>query len=163
MPLHSYSQALSPPSAAQSELQKRLSTEVKYLSETIGERNVWRAGSLKAVVSHLRNILRQGGYAVTERAYRFEDHDVSNIEVTIAGSEPGGETIIVGAHYDAVSGTVGADDNASGVAAVLELARQLRVSKPRKNIRFAIFVNEEPPFLSDEQDGKPRLRAATPG
>jgi Zn-dependent M28 family amino/carboxypeptidase len=153
MPLTSYSQPLPPMSSAQSELKGRLSTEVKYLSETIGERNVWRAGSLQAVVNHLRSNLQQAGYAVTERAYRVEGREVSNLEAGIGGSESSGETIVVGAHYDTVPGTVGADDNATGVAAVLELARVLRDSKPHKNLRFVIFVNEEPPFFQTNQMG----------
>jgi Zn-dependent M28 family amino/carboxypeptidase len=59
----------------------------------------------------------------------------------------------VGAHYDTLPGTVGADDNATGVAAVLELARQLRGSRPRKTVRFVIFVNEEPPFFQTSRMG----------
>ncbi len=153
MPLRSYSGPLPPVSNAQSELQGRLSAEVKYLSVTIGERNVWRTGSLQVVVNHLRSNFQQAGYAVTERTYRVDGQEVSNVEVSITGSDSAGETLIVGAHYDTVAGTVGADDNATGVAAVLELARQLRESKPRKNIRFVIFVNEEPPFFQTNRMG----------
>lgn len=153
MPLKSYSQPLPPISSAESELKSRLSTEVKYLSETIGERNVWKAGSLQAVVNHLRGNLQQTGYAVTERSYRVEGQEVSNLEVSIAGSESARETVVVGAHYDTVAGTAGADDNATGVAALLELARMLRDSKPRKNLRFVIFVNEEPPFFQTSRMG----------
>jgi len=153
MPLRSYSRPLPPLSTAQSELQNRLSTEVKYLSETIGERNVWRTQSLQVAVNHLRSNFQQAGYAVTERTYRMEGQEVSNLEVSITGSERAGETLIVGAHYDTVAGTVGADDNATGVAAVLEIARQLRESKPRKNVRFVIFVNEEPPFFQTSRMG----------
>jgi Zn-dependent M28 family amino/carboxypeptidase len=151
MPLKSYSQPLPPMSSAQSELKGRLSAEVKYLSETIGERNVWRAGSLQAAVNHLRSNLQQAGYAVTERAYRVQGQEVTNLEVCIGGSS--GETVVVGAHYDTVAGTVGADDNATGVAAVVELARMLRDSKPRQNLRFVIFVNEEPPFFQTNEMG----------
>lgn len=153
MPLHSYSRALPVLSSAQSELQGRLSEEVKYLSETLGERNVWRTGSLQVAVSHLRSNFQQAGYAVSERTYRVEGQEVSNLEVSVAGSENDSETLVVGAHYDTVAGTVGADDNATGVAAVLELARRLRESKPRKNIRFVIFVNEEPPFFQTSRMG----------
>lgn len=140
-------------SRAQSELAGRLSTEVKYLSEAIGERNVWRAGSLQIAVGYLRASLQQAGYTVTEQAYRVEGQEVSNLEVSLPGSVSTGETVIVGAHYDSVAGTVGADDNSTGVAAVLELARQLRQSKPRKTVRFVIFVNEEPPFFQTSRMG----------
>jgi Zn-dependent M28 family amino/carboxypeptidase len=153
MPLNSYSRPLPPLSGAEAKIESRLSTEVKYLSETIGERNVWRVGSLQAVVDHLRNTLQQAGYAVTERAYRVEGQEADNLEVSITGSDGTGDTVVVGAHYDTVAGTVGADDNATGVAAVLELARQLRGSRPRKNVRFVIFVNEEPPFFQTGRMG----------
>jgi hypothetical protein len=153
MPLRSYSGPLPSPSSAQSELQGRLGAEVKYLSETIGERNVWRTGSLQVAIDHLRGSFQQAGYAVTERTYRVEGQEVSNLEVSVTGSANDSETLIVGAHYDTVAGTVGADDNATGVAAVLELARQFREIKPRKNIRFVIFVNEEPPFFQTNRMG----------
>jgi Zn-dependent M28 family amino/carboxypeptidase len=153
MPLRSYSRPLPLLSSAQAELQGRLSAEVKYLSETIGERNVWRKGSLQIAVNHFRSDLQQAGYAVTERTYRAEGQDVSNLEVSVAGSESDSGTLVVGAHYDTVAGTVGADDNATGVAAVLELAHQLRGSKPRRNIRFVIFVDEEPPFFQTSSMG----------
>jgi len=144
---------LPPMSHAQSELRDRLSTEVRYLSETIGERNVWRKESLIAVVNYLRGNLQQAGYAVTERAYRVEGQEVSNVEVSVTGADGTADTVVVGAHYDTVAGTVGADDNATGVAAVLELARKFRGSKPRKNIRFVFFVNEEPPFFQKNRMG----------
>src|SRR5580700_10954350 len=67
MPLRSYSQPLPSLSSAQSELQGRLSAEVKYLSETLGERNVWRAGSLQLAINHLRSNFQQSGYDVIER------------------------------------------------------------------------------------------------
>jgi len=61
--------------------------------------------------------------------------------------------VIVGAHYDSVSGTAGANDNASGVAAVLELARLLQGSKLRRPVRFVFFVNEEPPYFQTMEMG----------
>ena len=61
--------------------------------------------------------------------------------------------VIVGAHYDSVSGTVGANDNATGVAATLELARWLQGSHLRRTIRFVFFVNEEPPYFQTGQMG----------
>lgn len=153
MPLSSYSQTLPPMSSAQSELRDRLSTEVRYLSETVGERNVWRKESLNAVVNYLRHNLQQDGYEVTEQTYRVENREVSNLEVRVTGTGVTSDTLVVGAHYDTVVGTVGADDNATGVAAVLALARKSHDAKPRKNIRFVIFVNEEPPFFQTSRMG----------
>ncbi|HWI40022.1 MAG TPA: M20/M25/M40 family metallo-hydrolase, partial [Verrucomicrobiae bacterium] len=65
----------------------------------------------------------------------------------------GGGTVVVGAHYDTVPGSPGADDNASGVATVLELARRFRGRGGEHTIRFVFFVNEEPPFFKGELMG----------
>jgi Zn-dependent M28 family amino/carboxypeptidase len=78
---------------------------------------------------------------------------VKNIEVEITGTQSPQEFIIVGAHYDSVSGSPGANDNASGVAALLELARKLKWQRPEKTIRFVAFVNEEPPYFQTEEMG----------
>jgi Zn-dependent M28 family amino/carboxypeptidase len=81
-----------------------------------------------------------------------EGHAVTNLEAELIGSGVEG-IIVVGAHYDSVAGTVGANDNASGVAAALELARILNGSHYRKTIRFVFFVNEEPPYFQTENMG----------
>lgn len=146
MPLRSYKGSLPPVSAVQSDLASRLSAHVRYMSETIGERNIHRIGSLKATTDYLRSNLVLAGYTVTEQTYTVEGHAVSNLETELAGRESGEGSVVVGAHYDSVAGTVGADDNASGVAATLELARMLRGDQLRRTVRFVLFVNEEPRF-----------------
>jgi Peptidase family M28 len=78
---------------------------------------------------------------------------VRNIETRLVGSESANGTVVLGAHYDSVEGTVGANDNATGVAAVLELARLLQGSKLRRTVRFALFVNEEPPYFQTDSMG----------
>ncbi len=153
MPLTSYKGPLPPSSGAQRDLAGRLSGHVRYLSATIGERNIHRAGSLQATTDYLRDNLLHAGYAVAVQSYNVEGHPVSNLEARLPGSDEAAGAVVVGAHYDSVAGTVGADDNASGVAATLELARMLHGSKPRRTIRFVLFVNEEPPYFQTEQMG----------
>jgi Zn-dependent M28 family amino/carboxypeptidase len=152
MPLRSYKGPLPPLSEAHLDLSSRLSAHVRHLSETIGERNLRRAGSLAAATDYLRSQLVQAGYAVVEKSYVVEGHAVTNLEAELIGSGVEG-IIVVGAHYDSVAGTVGANDNASGVAAALELARILNGSHYRKTIRFVFFVNEEPPYFQTENMG----------
>src|SRR5258708_5532098 len=94
MTLNSYSCPLPPRSGAESELEGRLSSEVKYLSETVGERNMSRVGSLETVVNHLRRYLQQAGYAVTERPYQVDGREVNNLEVILNGTESAGETVV---------------------------------------------------------------------
>jgi acetylornithine deacetylase/succinyl-diaminopimelate desuccinylase-like protein len=101
----------------QAELKNRLEEHVKFLSRTIGERNLSRRDSLQRAVDYLSSKLHQVGYSVSQRTYQVEGQDVSNLEVTIAGSDGAGETVIVGAHYDSADGSPGADDNSSGAAA----------------------------------------------
>lgn len=153
MPLKSYQGALPLLSATELESASRMAEHVRYLSTTVGERNTLRSGSLKAAADYIRSQLTESGYTVTEQTYTVEGKSVSNLGAELTGSETSLGTVVVGAHYDTVSGTVGADDNTSGVAAALELARLLKGSKFRKTIRFAFFVNEEPPFFQTEQMG----------
>jgi Zn-dependent M28 family amino/carboxypeptidase len=63
------------------------------------------------------------------------------------------EIVLVGAHYDSVRGSPGANDNASGVAGLIEMARLLRESRPQRTLKLVAFVNEEPPFFYFGQMG----------
>jgi Zn-dependent M28 family amino/carboxypeptidase len=153
MPLKSYMGPLPPISLEQSDLAERLSAHVKYLSATIGDRSMPRAGSLKATIDYIRSELTQAGYAVDEHTFSVHDQQVSNIEADLLGSETAEGSVIVGAHYDSVTGTVGANDNCTGVAAVLELAKLLKTLKLRRTLRFVLFVNEEPPYFQSENMG----------
>jgi|SRR5579863_931047 Zn-dependent M28 family amino/carboxypeptidase len=153
MPLRSHKGPLYPLSNAQAELSGRLSDDVRHLSTAIRERNLQHEGSLHATTDYLRSTLARAGYTVTEQTYTIEGEAVSNLEADLLGSVNTDGAVIVGAHYDSVDGTVGANDNATGVAATLELARWLQGSHPRKTVRFVFFVNEEPPYFQTGQMG----------
>jgi hypothetical protein len=153
MPLKSFKGTLPPLSDAQRELASRLAGHVSHLSATIGERNIHRLGSLGMTSEYLRSSFAQSRFAVSEKPYTLDGQVVSNFEAELVGSDVGAGVVVVGAHYDSVAGTVGADDNASGVAAILELARMLQGSKLRRTVRFVLFVNEEPPYFQTEQMG----------
>jgi Zn-dependent M28 family amino/carboxypeptidase len=126
---------------------------VKYLSETIGERNLSRPGSLPASVDYLRRNLQQEGYAVLEHTFQVDGQEVSNLEVILTGNGDPVGTVVVGAHYDTAAEAPGANDNGSGVAGMLELARLLRGSNLRKTVRLVLFVNEEPPYFQTDNMG----------
>lgn len=123
MPLKSYAGQLPPLTGEQLETANHLSQHVKYLSATIGERNLSRSGTLRAATDYVQNQLKLAGYSVREQTYRVQGNHVRNLEVMLHGSDVTAKTVVVGAHYDTVAGSPGANDNASGVAAVLELAR----------------------------------------
>ena len=94
------------------------------------------------------------GYTAHAQRYATSLGEVRNVEVEVPGNAR--ESIVVGAHYDSVMGSPGANDNGSGVAAALELARLFRAASPVRTIRFVWFVNEEPPFYKGEDMGSRR-------
>ena len=110
------------------------------------EHNVFKPAELEAAAQYIEKTLAGLGYVVATQRYPSGPLEVRNIEVEIQGGARASEIVIVGAHYDSVLGAPGANDNGSGVAAVIELARLFRGSRPARTLRFVTFVNEEPPF-----------------
>ncbi|MDP3940027.1 MAG: M20/M25/M40 family metallo-hydrolase [Deltaproteobacteria bacterium] len=139
----------------------RLRCHVQALAGDIGERNVWRPAALAAAAGYIRGELEALGYAVRPQTYRVNDVDCDNLEVVIPGAARPQEIVLAGAHYNTVEGSPGANDNASGVAGVLELARQLRGARLARTVKLVAFVNEEPPFFfSGEMGSKLYAQAA---
>ena len=137
-----------PPSAeSRQALARRLRNHTVALAADIGERNVSRPDALAAAAGFIRTEWATQGHIVHSQSYRVGDFDCENLEIAIAGAGNPGEIIVLGAHYDSVAGSPGADDNASGVAALLEIGRLLAHSRPEHTIRLVAFVNEEPPFF----------------
>jgi hypothetical protein len=153
MPGRSYSGPLRPLTDDDVLSRERLKNHVSVLAERIGERNIKHYDSLKASLEYIENELRAEGFQVAEQEYAVGGKPVKNIETEIPGTRKPGEVVIVGAHYDSVSGSPGANDNASGVAALLELARNLEAQEPERTLRFVSFVNEEPPYFQTEEMG----------
>ena len=81
------------------------------------------------------------GFKVERDEFDFSGRRYRNIIATASGMEIGGEWTLVGAHYDAVTGSPGADDNGSGVGVMIEVARNLG---PREGLKFVAFTIEEP-------------------
>lgn len=129
------------------ELAERLQAHVAKLAGGIGERNVFRPQALHAAADYLRGQWAAQGYRVVSQSYDAHGVRSENLEVTLPGVSRPSEIILIGAHYDSVRGSPGANDNASGVAALLELSLALAQAKPVRSLRFVAFVNEEPPFF----------------
>lgn len=125
----------------------RITAHVEMLAGTIGERNLWRLAALERAAAYIEDTLRRDGYTPSRQAFEVQGKQVSNIEAVRDASAPTSEIILLGAHYDSVIGCPGANDNATGVAALLELARRFAARPQRRTIRFVAFVNEEPPFF----------------
>jgi Zn-dependent M28 family amino/carboxypeptidase len=137
----------------QEAIEREIRRDVEHLAGNIGERNVHRPAELKAAETFLSRELEQMGYTVRRESYEVLSVPCTNIEVEIAGSETPGDIVIVGAHYDSVVGSPAANDNASGVAATLALARRFAGRQTACTLRFVMFVNEEPPWFWTEEMG----------
>ena len=136
------------------DLAEELSRNVEMLAGTIGERNVFRPDALDEAVVWIESELRTAGLEPRRQSYQVRGVECHNIEVEIPGRERPGEIVIIGAHYDSVMGSPGANDNGSGVAALLALVRRMaRADPPARTLRFVFFVNEEPPFFTTPEMG----------
>jgi Zn-dependent M28 family amino/carboxypeptidase len=124
---------------------------VEYLSVKIGDRHLWKEDSLSRAADYIESAFHISGYKVQRQTYSCYGKSVSNLIAEKTGTDEG--TVVVGAHYDTVPGTPGADDNASAVAGMLELARLHKRSLNKKNLIFVAFVNEEPPCFGSQNMG----------
>jgi Zn-dependent M28 family amino/carboxypeptidase len=147
MPGRSHRGPLSPLTADQTATRVRLGEHVRTLAGEIGERHRFELASLRSAEWYVRGRLERLGHEVAAQAVPCFSTDVNNLEVVLEGAEPAAGTVVVGAHYDSVSGSPGANDNASGVAVLLELVRVLSPVTLRRRVRAVAFVNEEPPFF----------------
>ena len=130
---------------------ENLYRHVEYLSEKIGDRHLWKQGSLNKAADYIESVLTSSGYAVRRQSYSCYGQSVSNLIAEKAGTDK--EVVILGAHYDSVPGSPGADDNASAVAGLLELARLHQETSNKKTLVFSGFVNEEPPCFGSPNMG----------
>lgn len=151
MPGESVDEPLDPLRAQESALVPVLEADVRALADEIGERNMHTEGSMAATVDWLEHRFRDMGFEPERHVYelqggRYAGQSAVNVVAEVAGTDVAGEIVIVGAHYDTVPGSPGANDNASGVAALLTLAAWAREHPQPRTLRFIAFANEEQPF-----------------
>jgi hypothetical protein len=132
---------------AEAGLRDRLRAHVEAIAGEIGERHVGLYDKLEETAAYVSAQFAAAGHAVAEQTYEAGGRAVRNLEVEVAGGARAGEIVIVGAHYDTVPGSPGANDNTTGVAGVLELARSFAARWPARTLRLVAFVNEEPPWF----------------
>ena len=140
-------------------LHDNLKRHVAALAGSIGERNVWHPEALAAAAGYIQESLEAAGYSVNVQPFTSHGQIVNNIEAVLPGHGAADEIIVVGAHYDSVADCPGANDNASGVATLLELARLLAGTTLPRTVRFVAFANEEAPFFYGDEMGS-KLYAA---
>ncbi len=133
-------------------LSQALRTDVEAIA-TLGPRNANQPETLEATAQLIEQRFTATGLIPQRQAYEVEGQRFSNIAVEIPGTERPDQIVLIGAHYDTAYSSPGANDNGTGVAAVLQLAEAFADQKPARTLRFVAFTNEEPPFFWTENMG----------
>jgi hypothetical protein len=147
LPGRSFSGPVPPATPPEANLAGRLKRHVVAIASR--PHNVAHYAELEAAARYLEAELAALGYQPQAQVFETEGKPVRNIEVVIepASAGPDTESLVVGAHYDSAGIAPGANDNGTGAAAIIELARLLKNFEPRdKRLRLVLFVNEEPPY-----------------
>jgi Zn-dependent M28 family amino/carboxypeptidase len=161
VPGKSWSGPLPPLTPAEDSSRVRLERDVTVLATDIGQRNDADMAAYDSAARYVQRSFEASGHSVTSLPYAARGKSFRNLEVVIPGRRRPGEIILVGAHYDNVPDTPGADDNASGTAALLELARLLRDRPLDRTVKLVAFANEEPPyFFTDDMGSRVYAKAA---
>jgi hypothetical protein len=128
---------------------ERLEAHLRALTEIIGERSVRFPENLTKTAEYIQSFYEDTGIAVHREPYDYSDFKVANVVAEISSGPPPSRRYLLGAHYDSVSGTIGADDNASAIAVQLETARGLKELLGQESLDLAVtfvsFALEEPP------------------
>lgn len=158
MPGRSHKGPLPPITDEQRAIGIRLRETVEHLATSIGDRNAFRPDAYRdAEISLGRRLTKFA--AVQRQPFPASGHECANLWIDLRGSSKPEEIVLLGAHYDSIPGCPAANDNASGVAAVLEIARDLAplyadpATRPPRTLRLACFANEEPPHFWSEEMG----------
>ncbi|HEU4338979.1 MAG TPA: M28 family peptidase [Planctomycetota bacterium] len=153
MPGKSWSDPLPPMDSQQTSTSAQLRRDVEHLAGTIGERNLFTMSNLKNAAAYLESRFKEIGLASVRQAVPAKVGTGHNLEVEIRGATRPEEIVVVGAHYDSVFGCPGANDNATGTAALLALAASFAGHPQDRTLRFVAFVNEETPFFMSGEMG----------
>jgi hypothetical protein len=146
-PIFPVSPALQIPAVSEA----RLEAHVRVLSETLVPRDYQHADNLHQVADYVTGEFEAAGARVERQFFTVHGESYENV---IAHFGPdAGERVILGAHYDSFGRLPAADDNASGVAAILELASLLGKEPPSRPVDLVAYSLEEPPYFSSAQMG----------
>jgi hypothetical protein len=135
------------------DLSDRLYTHVDRLAGLIGPRHLGKPNSLNVTATYIERAFVDLGDSVDRQEYAVDDTRVANLVVERPGTRRADEVVVLGAHYDTVPATPGADDNASAVAMLIEVARMLQGVVFQRTLRFVAFACEEPPHFYTDSMG----------
>jgi hypothetical protein len=145
MPGPAFNGTLPPLTPDQQRLRAGLETHVRTLAEEIGVRSDQTYRNVERAARYIERTLTALGYRVVPQEYSARGLVWRNLVATLTGAGRPQQVVVIGAHYDTAEEAPGADDNASGVAGVLELARIFAGTPQARTVRFVFFPNEEPP------------------
>jgi len=154
MPGKSYAGPLPELTKEQAALRDALKNDVEHLARRIGERNAsQQPANLAKAAALIEKAFADEGYEVQRDEFMVRGVKCQNLWVELKGSEKPTEIVVVGAHYDSVNDCPGANDNASGMAGLLAIARRFTKVEPERTLRLVAFTNEEPPYFQTDQMG----------
>jgi hypothetical protein len=151
MPGKSFAGPLPAATPDQLSLADEIQKDVTKLAGDIGHRDTDHPRGLEAAAAYIEAEFKRAGLTPQRHGYDCHGQQVFNIDAEIKGATD--EVVVVGAHYDSVIGAPGANDNGSGVAGVLALARRMAKDHPTRTLRLVTFVNEEPPYFQTDLMG----------
>jgi hypothetical protein len=138
---------------ATDDLAPRLRRHVDVLAELIGQRNTQHPEGLRAARRYIIRELQEMKHSVEEQRFAVTGREAINYEVLLRGTHPHRPALVIGAHYDTVVGTPGADDNASSVAILLEIMRSMAGRQRRRTLRAVFYDTEEMPHFATGEMG----------
>ena len=148
---------IKPPMLQVTEIKERIYAHLEMLTRSIGERSVYYPKNIQSARHYIESVYRDAGLSVRSEPYSYGKETVANVIAEVSFGKKPGKRFLLGAHYDSVQGTVGADDNASAVAVQLETARQLSTLAKKTElsltVKFVSFALEEPPIYGTRYMG----------
>ena len=154
MPGTSYAGELPAADAELTRLAEALRRHVSKLAGEIGERNVSDCPrQLAQAADYLEAEWSAAKYKVERQTFEVAGGECCNLHAELRGATRPKEIVVIGAHYDSVVGTPGANDNGTGVAALLALAAKFAGRRSDRTLRWVAFVNEEPPYFQSQEMG----------
>jgi len=130
---------------------KKLETHVRAMAETFHPRGFAHVDNLDRAASYIRAELGKAGGALSDQPFVVDGRTYRNVILHLGPMS--GPRIVVGAHYDAANDAPGADDDASGIAGLLELSRMLGEDVPKMHVELVAYTLEEPPYYATEHMG----------
>lgn len=134
-------------------IEQNLRLHVDRLAGLIGPRVLQRPKTIAAAIGYIENVWREIGHEVVHERYQALEYEATNLVVEQRGTKRPDEIVLLGAHYDTVASTPGADDNASAVAVMLEVSRLLAGYAGKRTARYVAFACEEPPYFNIDSMG----------